>query len=442
MKTADTVEHKKREIASELATTRRRTFVMTETLTDDDLVLQYSSLMSPLVWDMGHIANFEEFWLLRELGGSDAHDAERDAMYNPFDNPRWVRSTLPLLDRGEATEYLNEVRHDVDNLLVRSDFVEGPQLARDGYVFEMVVQHEAQHHETMLQALNLRPDLDAYALSAIRKLPATRSVDDTDRVVIDGGPFTLGTDDRSAAYDNERPAHRVEVDTFIMDRFPVTNRRYARFVDADGYARREFWSDQGWEWRTSVDHEAPQGWNRSADGEWSQTMFGHVRDLDPAEPVIHVSFWEAEAFATFSGARLPTEAEWEKAASATKRTTRGSRYPWGDSVITNAHANVGQSGWGPAPVGSYPAGASAYGVEQLLGDVYEWTSSEFTAYPGYSTFPYPEYSEVFFDDENFRVLRGASWATSPSVARNTFRNWDYRQRRQIFSGIRLAWDVQ
>jgi iron(II)-dependent oxidoreductase len=442
MHTAETIQIKKRHIATDLARTRQRTFVMTETLTDDDLSLQYSPLMSPLVWDMGHIANFEEFWLLRELDGRRAHDAERDTMYNPFDNPRWTRSELPLLDRVQATEYLDEVRHDVDTLLARSDFIDGPRLARDGYVFEMVVQHEAQHHETMLQALNLRPDLEAYALSAIRNLPAARPVDDTERLTIDGGPFTLGTDDRSSAYDNERPAHTVEVGTFIIDRFPVTNRRYMRFIDADGYSRREYWSRQGWDWRTSVDHDAPQGWERSHEGEWVQTMFGHVRDLDPSEPVIHVSYWEAEAFAAFESARLPTEMEWEKAASWGKGATRARVYPWGDTAPTSAHANVGQSGWGPAPVGSYPAGASAYGVEQLLGDVYEWTSSEFEAYPGYSTFPYPEYSEVFFDDENFRVLRGASWATASAVARNTFRNWDYRQRRQIFSGIRLAWDVR
>ena len=442
MTTAEIVERKKRQLATALARTRQRTFVMTETLTEDDLHLQHHPLMSPLVWDMGHIANFEEYWLLRELGGRTAHDAERDAMYNPFDNPRWVRSQLPLLDRSEATEYLDEVRHDADTLLAAADFIDGPVLARHGYVFEMVVQHEAQHHETMLQALNLRPDLEAYALSALRRLPAHSAVDDTARVVVESGPFTLGTDDRTTTYDNERPANTVDVETFVIDKYPVTNRRYKRFIDAGGYARREFWSDEGWNWRTSVDHAAPQGWERGPDGSWTQTMFGRVRELDPREPVIHVSFWEAEAFANFENARLPTEAEWEKAASWGEGAIAARTYPWGDASITTAHANVGQSGWGPAPVGSFPTGASAYGVEQLLGDVYEWTTTRFDAYPGYSTFPYPEYSEVFFDDENYRVLRGASWATSPSVARNTFRNWDYRQRRQIFSGIRLAWDVR
>jgi iron(II)-dependent oxidoreductase len=414
---------------------------MTGPLSDNDVHDQFDPLMSPLVWDMGHIANFEEYWLLRELDGRDAHDAVRDAMYNPFDNPRWVRGDLPLLDRAEASEYLREVRHEVEVVLNRTDLVEGPKLAVGGYVFEMTIQHEAQHQETIIQALNLRDDLSVFELAAARYLPKRRSVDDTERRRIEGGSFGMGTNDRVSAYDNERPAHSVHVDTFDIDRFPVTNRRYGAFIEAGGYDRDEFWSREGWGWRTSVDHEAPQGWHRDGDGGWTQLTLGTIRNLDPSEPVIHISFWEAEAFATFEGGRLPTEIEWEKAASGNPDTDHPRKYPWGDTPPTLEHANIGQSGWGPAPVGSYPQGASAFGVEQLLGDVYEWTSSPFGPYPGYSTFPYPEYSEVFFDDENYRVLRGASWATAASVTRNTFRNWDYRQRRQILAGVRLAWNV-
>jgi iron(II)-dependent oxidoreductase len=431
----------KRRLRSGLHTVRDRTFSMTKTLSDDDLCGQFDPIMGPLVWDMGHIANFEEFWLLRELGGREAHDAGRDAMYNPFDNPRWVRGDLPLLDRDEATEYLNEVRHDVDTVLEATDTVDGPELAKDGFVFEMTIQHEAQHQETILQALNLRPDLAPYELMKARRIPRPRAVQEAERVQIEGGSFTMGTDDRSSAYDNERPAHTVHVDTFEIDKFPVTNRRYAAFVKENGYQRPELWSSAGWSWRKEVDHEAPQGWRPDGRGGWTQLMFGALRALDPDEPVIHVSFWEAEAFATFEGGRLTTEAEWEKAANVDSATGAVRKYPWGNNAPTTEHANLGQHGWGPAPIGSYPLGASAYGVEQLLGDVYEWTSSRFLPYPGCTTFPYPEYSEVFFEDENFRVLRGASWATAPSVARNTFRNWDYRQRRQILAGIRLAWDV-
>jgi iron(II)-dependent oxidoreductase len=232
----------------------------------------------------------------------------------------------------------------------------------------------------------------------------------------------------------------VELPAFAIDRFPVTVRRYDEFVEAGGYDQPELWTSAGWQWRSSVEAGAPQGWTRRVGGGWLIRRFGHVLELDPREPVQHVSFHEAEAFARFAGGRLPTEAEWEKAASWGPGAAGPRLYPWGSEPPSPALANVGHHRWGPAPVGAFPGGASAYGVEQMLGDVYEWTSSPFRGYPGFTSYPYPEYSEVFFDDPEYRVLRGASWATSTDIARNTFRNWDYRIRRQIFSGIRLAWD--
>jgi iron(II)-dependent oxidoreductase len=259
-------------------------------------------------------------------------------------------------------------------------------------------------------------------------------------VLVEGGPFRMGTDDRSSAYDNERPSHTVELPSFAIDRFPVTARRFAAFVDGGGYDHPELWSEEGRAWLEETGERAPQGWVASPDGGWRVRRFGHLEPLDPREPVQHVSFFEAEAFARWSGGRLPTEAEWEKAAAWDPAARRARTYPWGEAPPGPEHANLDQTAFGPAPVGSFPAGASAYGAEQLLGDVYEWTTSPFTGYPGYSTFPYPEYSEVFFD-QGYRVLRGASWATAAWVARATFRNWDYPRRRQIFAGLRLAWDL-
>jgi len=437
----NTVEETRARIARALGFYRGRTMDMIAPLDDDDLHRQFNEIMGPLVWDVGHVGNFEELWLLREVAGRSAHDVMYDHMYNPFDNPRWTRGDLPLLERAEAIEYLDDVRGDALEVLRTSEFARDEPLVADGYVFRMVVQHEAQHQETMLQALDLRDDLGPYPLVSPRGTSQGRTVDDTERVRIPGGAFLLGTDDHTDAYDNERPRHAVDATTFAIDRFPVTNRRYGAFIEAGGYDGPEHWSDESWQWRTSVDHEAPQGWSRKVGGGWLVRRFGHIFDLDPAEPVQHITFYEAEAFASFAGGRLPTEAEWEKAAAWGPEFTAPRPYPWGAEPPQPHHANVGHSSWGPARVGSYPDGASAYGVEQLLGDVYEWTSSAFEAYPGFTTFPYPEYSEVFFGDSEYRVLRGASWATSPEVARNTFRNWDYRIRRQIFSGIRLAWDV-
>lgn len=423
-----------------LQTIRSRTFRMTDPLSHDDVHRQHNPLMSPIVWDMGHVANFEEFWLLREIDGRDPHDTNLDIMYNPFDNPRWVRAELPILDRAGATEYLNEVREEALGIMHRTDLDPEAPLLRDGYVWSMVAQHEAQHQETVLQALDVRDDLAPYVLAATRRLPRrTAAADDQARIHVPAGVFVMGTDDHSAAYDNERPAHPVAVDEFWIDKYPVTVRRFDEFVSAGGYERPEYWSDEGWAWLQEVGHLAPQGWMPDLGGGWLVRRFGHVLALDPAEPVEHISFHEAEAFARFVGGRLPTEAEWEKAAAWNPATGSTSTYPWGEALPTPDHANLGHVGWGPAPIGSYPAGASPTGVEQMLGDTYEWTTSFFDGYPGFTMFPYPEYSEVFFGEE-YRVLRGASWATSRWVARSTFRNWDYPIRRQIFSGVRVAWD--
>ena len=424
----------------ELTAVRGRLHHLIEPLDDHAVHHQYDRIMSPLVWDLGHVANFEELWLLRELDGRAPVDLDLDQVYNPFDNPRAVRSELPILPRSEALTYLADTRADALGVLRRAEFDPDRPLLAGGYVYRMIVQHEAQHQETMLQALDLRRAANPYPRVVGRRVATPRPVDDTERVVVPGGSFLLGTDDRTAAYDNERPGHRVDVPTFAIDRFPVTVRRYAGFVAAGGYDRPEYWTPEGWAWRTESGESAPQGWTPDGAGGWQVRRFDHLLPLDPREPVQHVSFHEASAFARWSGGRLPTEAEWEKAAAWDPAAGRSRTYPWGEAVPTPALANLDQDGYGPAPVGSYPAGASAYGVEQLIGDVYEWTTSPFLGYPGYSTFPYPEYSEVFFGEE-YKVLRGASWATSPWVARNSFRNWDYPKRRQVFSGIRLVWDT-
>ncbi len=434
--------HRKTRLAERLVRYRRRTEGLLSALSDDDVHVQHEPIMSPLVWDVGHVGNFEEIWLLRRVGGRRAHDPRYDDLYNPFDNPRWTRGDLPILSRREALEYLSEVRGDALNILGAVEFEPTDPLLRNGYVFQMVVQHEAQHQETMLQALDLRRDLGKYEPVSSSVLSMSRGrVDDAERVLITGGTSQVGTDDTRSSYDNERPRHEVELEAFWIDRYPVTNRRYQRFLAADGYRRPELWTAEGWAFRLTLDEPGPQGWLPQPGGGWLVRRFGHVAELDPREPVQHVSFHEAEAFARFEGGRLPTEPEWEKAAAWDPVAGRHRPYPWGDESPDHTRANIDWRRWGPAPVGAFPRGASAYGVEQLIGDVYEWTSSPFVGYPDFTHFPYPEYSEVFFEDRAYRVLRGASWATSFDVARSTFRNWDYPQRRQIFSGIRLAWDV-
>jgi iron(II)-dependent oxidoreductase len=228
----------------------------------------------------------------------------------------------------------------------------------------------------------------------------------------------------------------VHLPAFRIGRFPVTNAEWQRFVDAGGYAEPRWWSTRGWAHRTAATLERPQFW--SAGG--SRRRFGIVEDIPADEPVQHVCFFEAEAYAAWAGARLPTEQEWEKACVWDAEAGRRRRWPWGASDPTPALANLGGEALRPARVGAYPAGASPYGVAQLIGDVWEWTSSSFEPWPGFTPMLYRQYSEPFFGGD-FRVLRGGSWAVGGASVRPSFRNWDLPIRRQIFSGVRLAWDV-
>ena len=246
----------------------------------------------------------------------------------------------------------------------------------------------------------------------------------------------MGDPGEGFAYDNERPRHEVELPAFEIDRLPVTNGDYLEFVEAGGYDDRRCWSPEGWEWIRETGTRRPLYWTE--DGR--ERRFGSGDPIDPSLPVMHVSWFEADAYARWRGKRLPTEAEWEKAAAWDPVDGKSRRYPWGDEPPEGRHANLDQTAFGPAPAGAHPAGESAYGVLGLIGDAWEWTASDFGPYPGFRAFPYEEYSSIFFGSD-YKVLRGGSWATRPHVIRNTFRNWDFPRRRQIFAGFRCARDA-
>ena len=329
------------ELAGMLGHARERTVALLEPLDDEQLSEQVSPLQSPLVWDLAHIGHFEELWLLRRGGGREPLFNGLDDLYDAFSHPRAERGELPVLDPVTAWEYVAEVRAAVL-----------AEPATDDFLVWMVAQHELQHGETIAQTLALAGWDDAAA--------GPPEVTADGDVLVEGGPFVLGTDD-PWAYDNERPAHTVELSPFRIDRALVTNAEYARFAQAEGAAPPPRESEH--------------------------------------EPVQHVSWHDAEAYARWAGKRLPTEPEWEKAV----KTAGGE-------------------------------------LEHVRGAVWQWTSSHFDGYPGFRAYPYAEYSEVFFGTSR-RVLRGGSWATDELVARPTFRNWDLPQRRQIFAGIRCAADA-
>jgi len=421
-----------------LATSRARLLDLLRPLPPEVLVAQHSPLMSPAVWDVAHVANYEEQWLVRALGERELSGPETDRLYDAIRNPRRTRGELPLLGVDEAFDYAEQVRA---RALRRLESVNDEDVARTGplldggFVYGMVAQHEQQHVETLVATLQLVTSIELDPLPS-GPLPLARAVH-TPEVHVPGGPFEMGTDE-AWAYDNERPRHEVHVPAFFIDRYPVTVDQFLAFMDDGGYRNRNYWTDAGWAFRQGEHVEHPLFWRRAGKG-WERRRFGTWEPLRPDEPVSHVCWHEADAYARWAGRRLPTEAEWEKAAAASSGgITR--RYPWGDTPPDGSRANLWPRGGHPAPVGSFPAGASAFGVEQLIGDVWEWTASDFAPYPGFRAFPYPEYSAVFFGSD-YKVLRGGSWAVAPDTIRNTFRNWDYPIRRQIFAGFRCARDA-
>ncbi len=361
---------------------REQTLALVAPFSHAELERVHHPLMSPLDWDLGHIAAYEDLWLVHRHGGEPLLRGDLADLYDAFETPRCARGEIPFLRGDDVFQYVADVRERTLAVLDRV----GPG---DGTLFEMVVRHEAQHNETMRQTLFLgglpggRPPAAPTRGSGPAGTSAT--LPEAGWISIPAGSFQMGAPDGGFAFDNERPRHRVDVPAFAIARRPVTNATWMHFVEGGGYERREWWSDEGWAWKEEYDISRPEGWTDGA------------AEADDA-PVLHVSWFEADALARSHGARLPTEAEWERAAT-----------------------------WAQDPL-------------QDAGYAWEWTSSVFGGYPGFEAHPYREYSEVFFD-AGYRVLRGHSWATAERVRSTTFRNWDLPMRRQIFAGVRLAKDV-
>jgi gamma-glutamyl hercynylcysteine S-oxide synthase len=447
-----------------LAEGRARTLEIVAPLTDEDLQRQHSRLMSPIAWDLGHIAHFEELWLLRDSDAASP-DGEQDAVYDPLVTPRARRDQLALPSVATIRHRLFEVRGKVEARLASRpgnptsptpptsptsptspNYPTSPLMRAvraEGIDFNLVVQHEAQHQETILQAIALRDDLDYRPPFASEAALPVGFRPPTESLLVPGGPFVMGTDERLWAYDNERPAHPVDVADFKIDACPVTNGQYLAFMQDGGYTRRELWSEAGWSWREAAGARSPAHWratkggHAASGGGWEAIVFGRLGPLHPDCPVVHVSWYEADTYARWAGGRLPSEAEWEKAAAWDPAQGRSHRYPWGDEAWEPGRANLDQRHLEPVPAGAALAGRSAYGCLQMLGDVWEWTESWFDGYPGFQSFPYREYSEIFFGKQ-YRVLRGGSFATRATVARTTTRNWDLPERRQIFAGFRCV----
>ncbi|WP_299037665.1 ergothioneine biosynthesis protein EgtB [uncultured Pseudokineococcus sp.] len=451
---------------------RAQTLRLTD-VPEDELVVQHSALMSPLVWDLAHVGQQEEHWLLGDAAGLGraacgavrprVFAPEVASLYDAAEHPRATRTSLPLLDAAASRRSLAEVRGRVLDALARAVPDTGATHdARDGahrglgsggpadaavFAASMTAQHEHQHDETMLATHGLRA---GEALLVAEPVPRARpgAVPDAgadpraDSVLVPGGSFALGADPLAEpfALDNELPQHRVDVAAFRLGRLPVTCGQWARFVADGGYDDPRWWTDRGWRHRCEAGLQAPLGWAPDGAGGFTRRRFGVVEEVPEREPVQHVDFHEAQAFARWAGARLPTEVEWEKACAHDPATAGRRRWPWGEEPPTPERATLGGRSLRPAEAGALPASASACGAEQMVGDVWEWTSSGFEPWPGFRTMLYDGYSAPFFGGD-YRVLRGGSWATDAAAVRPSFRNWDHPVRRQVFAGLRLAWDA-
>ncbi|HEX8143508.1 MAG TPA: ergothioneine biosynthesis protein EgtB [Pyrinomonadaceae bacterium] len=427
------------EIKELMTAARERTRELFELAREEDLRESPGFGFRPVIWHLAHIGVFESYWLLQKLAGQSSPDERYERIFDPIKTPREESKNLPT--RREMESYLARVREEVFRLLDRTTFDESDPLLRDAYVFQLVLEHEYQHQETLAYLLQLlAPAKKSRPLvnGARNAQQATQPLEPA-MVTIPAGAFEMGSVWNTFAYDNELPAHSVYLASFKLDRLLTTNAEYARFVAEGGYSRREWWSDEGWERRELENWAMPLYWSKQGRDFSERTMFDEGV-MGPGHPVSGISWYEAEAYARFRGKRLPTEAEWEKAASWDEGASRKRRFSWGDSEPTPALCNFDNHYWGTTPVGSFPEGESPYGCLDMTGNVWEWTADPFDAYPGFKPFPYPEYSEVWFDGDH-RVLKGGSWATRSTVLRSSFRNFFRRHFRIAFAGLRCAEDA-
>lgn len=442
---------RKEQIARQMAEVRAETLRLFDTAREEDLHESPGFGFRPVVWHLAHIGVFEAYWLLQKILKQPAPDERYERVFDPIATPREESKDLP--SRREMESYLARVREGALRCLEEVSFGgdedddSADPLLRGGYVFDLVLEHERQHQETLGYLLHLldpskktRPE--AARVSAVSSSAAGAGASPAARerlVTVAAGEFPLGSVWDSFAYDNELPPHPVEVPAFRIDRLPTTNEEFAEFVAAGGYDRREWWGDEGWQWRVREGWTCPLYWTRCGDGWRARRMFDEEL-IERDHPVIGVSWYEAEAYARFRGRRLPTEAEWEFAASWDAARGEKRRFAWGDDEPSDALCNSGGRRWGTTPVGAFPEGASPAGCLDMTGNVWEWTADAFAGFPGFKPFPYPEYSEVWFDGDH-RVLKGGSWATRAPVLRTSFRNFFRRHFRIAFAGIRLAEDA-
>ncbi|HYR75856.1 MAG TPA: selenoneine synthase SenA [Pyrinomonadaceae bacterium] len=436
-------------ITESLREARERTRALVDDLNQDQMIGARLDIVNPLLWEIGHVAWFQEYWVLRHLHGRKPIMANGDALYDSAKVAHETRWDLTLPSKSETFVYMQNVLDEVMNLCESEK--DSRRFEEAMYFLSLVLLHEDMHDEAIActrqtlgyskpkfaddREMKPSPELT----NQIKDEPSPETLGDT---MIPGGRFLLGSaPDRPFVFDNEMGAHEVEVEPFAISRTAMTNGEFAAFVEDRGYERRELWIKEGWRWRQRVSAQHPVYWLRDG-SKWFCREFDEVVSLNERQPVLHVNWYEADAYCRWAGRRLPSEAEWEIAAGAEPTTDDQSitkqkrRFPWGDETPTPACANLDWRAMGCVDVRLLPAGDSAFGCRQMIGNVWEWTASDFGAYPGFVPGPYKEYSAPWFGDH--KVLRGGCWATRSRLIHNAYRNFYPPDRRDVWAGFRTC----
>ena len=434
------------QIIEALRETRERTLKLVEDLSDEQLLGPRLQIVNPLRWEIGHLAWFQEYWVLRHLGGQPPILKQGDELYDSARVSHDTRWDLPLLERDRTLAYMEQV---LERVIEQASFESHTLKDAEGYDQEyflnLVLLHEQMHDEAITYT---RQTLSYPAPEIGNSEKHASDIEANDNYLlgdaeIPGGKFTLGSSTAQGfVFDNERLAHEVEIGPFAISKTAVTNSEFQNFVEDGGYKRSELWSTAGWDWRRSERAEHPIYWRREGNEGWLRRNFDQWVALDQHLPVINVNWHEANAYCRWADRRLPTEAEWEMAASA-EPTPRGQglathkrRYPWGDDLPTPERANLDWRAMGCVPVDALAEGDSGWGCRQMIGNVWEWTSTDFKPYPGFVAGPYKEYSAPWFGDH--KVLRGGCWATRSRLIHNSYRNFYTPDRRDVWAGFRTC----
>jgi iron(II)-dependent oxidoreductase len=409
---------------------RKRTLELIADLDDSQLLGPMLPILNPLLWEIGHVAWFQEKWVLRHANRRSPLRADADVLYDSAAVAHDTRWGLPLLSREQTLRYMAAVEEQVLERMAqhpREDEI---------YFTLLAVFHEDMHTEAFTYTRQTLGYTCPRLSDCREKVSDAGEAPWSGDAAVAGSTYSLGADPgESFVFDNEKWAHPVPLEPYAVARAPVTQAEFAAFVDDGGYARAELWSRAGWDWRQKTAAERPVYWQRERSG-WQRRDFDRWVPLEPYRPVHHINWYEAEAYCRWAGRRLPTEAEWEAAASESVANRSKRRFPWGAEAPTAQCANLDAKSLGCVGVAAHPAGDSPYGCRQMIGNIWEWTADDFGPYPGFVPDPYKEYSAPWFGDH--KVLRGGCWATRGRLLRNTWRNFYRPERRDVFAGFRTC----